>query len=179
MLADPRLLPVTCGWVVGVVDPAAMVTLAGEIVTLEVSPLLNCTVTPPAGAAAGRVTANAVDCPRLTLALAGRLMLPPELTVTLAVASGTFGEALAWITVLPTDTPVTCTDTLFAFAGIVAVEGTVATAVLSELRFRVTAEGVAAESVIVTDCVVSPAICTGDGEKLTVPVVWTDPLEVV
>ena len=46
---------------VGVVAPAAIVTVAGEMLSLFESLLTSVTVTPPAGAAAGSVTWNAVD----------------------------------------------------------------------------------------------------------------------
>jgi hypothetical protein len=52
--------------------------------------------------------------------------------------SGTFGIALAWIVVEPAAPPAIGTTTLVAFARTVTVAGTVATPVLSELRFTVT-----------------------------------------
>jgi hypothetical protein len=60
MLADPRLMPLTCGCVSGNVALAAMKTL-GVTVTFEVSLLANETVTPPGGAGAGKVTWSAKD----------------------------------------------------------------------------------------------------------------------
>jgi len=45
---------------------------------------------------------------------------------------------MAWIVVEPAATPVIGTTTLVVFAGMVTVDGTVATAGLSELRFTVT-----------------------------------------
>ena len=65
MVADPMPVPVTWGCAAGAVAPAAMKTLAGTV-TLAVSLLLRLTVTPPAGAAWDRVTANAADWPRFT-----------------------------------------------------------------------------------------------------------------
>ena len=75
MFADPKLTPVTCGCVAGVVCPAAILTLAGDTVTLVVSLLLSVTVraelrfvlrvtvpviVPPASTAAdGNVTVSA------------------------------------------------------------------------------------------------------------------------
>ena len=56
----PRLMPVTCGCVAGDAVPPAMKTL-GVTVTFEVSLLFSVTVTPPAGAGAGKVTAKAAD----------------------------------------------------------------------------------------------------------------------
>ena len=46
---------------VGVVAPAAIVTVAGEMLNLLASLLTSVTVTPPVGAAADSVTWNAVD----------------------------------------------------------------------------------------------------------------------
>ena len=42
--------------------------------------------------------------------------------------SAMLGRALAWITVLPTATPSTGTTAMLEFAGIVTVDGTLATA---------------------------------------------------
>jgi hypothetical protein len=60
MFADPSLRPLTCGVVAGHEFPAVMKTLDGTIAT-EVSLLTNETVTPPAGAGAGKVTGNSAD----------------------------------------------------------------------------------------------------------------------
>ena len=59
-LADPSLMPLTCGCVVGDVFLAAMKTL-GVTVVVEVSLLASETVTPPVGAGAGKVTWSAMD----------------------------------------------------------------------------------------------------------------------
>ena len=69
MLADPMPVPVNCGGVAGVVAPAAMVTVAGDTVTLVVSLLASVTVTPPAGAGADRVISRLAVRPRFTDAL--------------------------------------------------------------------------------------------------------------
>ena len=90
MFAVPRAAPVTSGWAGGAVWPAATVTVAGEIVTFEVSLLVKVITTPPAGAAAGRLTASGFDWPIPTVALAGTIMVPALCTVTLAVASVRF-----------------------------------------------------------------------------------------
>ena len=58
MSADPRFTPVTVGCWAGVVCPCAIVTLDGEIVTLEVSLLTRSIVTPPTGAPVTRLTGN-------------------------------------------------------------------------------------------------------------------------
>ena len=62
------------------------------IVTFDASALVSVTVTPPLGAAVGKVTANGADCPGDSTTLDGRPMIPPlaagvlvseKLTVTL------------------------------------------------------------------------------------------------
>jgi hypothetical protein len=60
MLADPSLMPLTCGGVVENVDLAAMKTL-GVTVAVALSLLASATVTPPAGAGVGKVTCSAKD----------------------------------------------------------------------------------------------------------------------
>src|SRR5438477_459569 len=50
MFALPGLLAVTCGAVVGCVAPPGMVTVAGEMLTLDASALASVTVSPAAGA---------------------------------------------------------------------------------------------------------------------------------
>jgi hypothetical protein len=137
MLAFPMLTPVIWGCVTGAVWPWAMKTLGGDIVSREVFPLTSETVTPPAGAAVGRVTGNGADRPKPTVAFAGRPMTPRLTTLTVAVVSARVGSPLAWITVDPMPTPVTGTATLVLFAGNVTVGGTVAAAGLLELRLTV------------------------------------------
>jgi hypothetical protein len=67
--------------------------------------------------------------------------IPPEgameLTFTLEVVSAMLGRALACIVVDPDPTAVTGTAALVAFAGIVTLEGTVATVGLLELKLMV------------------------------------------
>ena len=123
MLAVPKLTPVTCGAVAGCVDPAGIMTLAGETLTFVASLLVSVTVTPPVGAGVGNVTWKAADCPRATLTLAGSEMAPEAWTVTLAVALG-MSCALAVIVVEPALTPCTATVAVVAFAAIDAVAGT-------------------------------------------------------
>jgi hypothetical protein len=60
MLADPSLMPLTCGCVVGDVFLAAMKTL-DVTVAVELSLLASETVTPPAGAGTGKVIWSATD----------------------------------------------------------------------------------------------------------------------
>ena len=64
-------------------------------------------------------------------------MINPFESVTLAMVSGIFGRALAWMVVDPDATPVTGTDTLVAFAAKFTVAGTVAADVFVELRLIV------------------------------------------
>jgi hypothetical protein len=137
IFAVPRLMPLICGCTAGAIWPAAMATLDGVTVTFEESLEDSVTVTPPAGAAADRVTVNGVDWPSPTVALVGRRTCPKGMTVTLAVVSAMFGKRLAWITVEPLATPVTGTVAVVVPAAIVAVAGTVATPVLSELRLMI------------------------------------------
>src|SRR5271166_2873678 len=134
MVANPKLMPVMVGCVVGAVAPAAMKMLAGVMVTLEVSLLPSIMVTPPATAGLAMVTGKVADCPRPTVAFAGMTIAPALPTVTLAVVSGIFGSALAWMVAVPTETPVTGTLTVTAFAGKVTVAGIVATPLFDELR---------------------------------------------
>jgi hypothetical protein len=108
------LTPVTCGWTAGVVSPEAINTLAGDMVNLDVSSLDNDTVTPPVGAGDPNVTGKSTAVLRPTLMLAGSVMLPGEVIVTLAVAFVRFGvTVLAVMVVEPGPTGVTGTDTLF------------------------------------------------------------------
>lgn len=72
-----------------------------------------------------------------TEVFAGRPIVPALTTLTVAVVSGTFGEALPWITVEPMLTPVTGTVTLVVPAANVTVAGTVAVVGFVELRLMV------------------------------------------
>ena len=136
-LAEPMLTAVTVGCVVGVVAPAAMNTVAADTVILVVSLLVKATVTPPAGAGTGKVTAYGVDWPIATEVFVGRPMVPALTTFTVAVVSGTFGEALPWITVEPMLIPVTGTVTLVVPAPKVTLAGTVAVVGFVEVRLMV------------------------------------------
>jgi hypothetical protein len=149
IFADPILMPLICGCTAGVVWPAAMATLDGVTVTFEGSLGDSVTVTPPAGAGTDRVTVSGVDWPNPTVTLDGSVMEPRLVTVTLAVVSGMLGKRLAWIVAEPLATLVTGTVAVVVFAAKVAVAGTVATPVLSELRLMVRAVGVIADSVSV------------------------------
>src|SRR5579884_2451770 len=153
-----------------------MVTDAGEIVTLDVSLLDRLTVTPPAGAADGRVTFNAVDWPSPTLLLAGTPIVPGLTTVTDAVAFDMF-DAVAVMVADPGATPVTGTFTVVALAATVTLAGTLAAAVL--LEFNVTGippAGAGPESVRVMFSVEVPTMLNGPGAKVRVPVTCTVPV---
>lgn len=133
------------------------------------SELVSVTVTPPAGAATGSVTAKVADWPSPAVTPDGRPIGPPASTETFAVASGIKDVALAWITVEPKVKAVTGTFTVVAPAAKVTVDGVVATTVLLELMFTVRpAAGAAAERVSVRFWVLSPVIVTVCGVKLTV-----------
>jgi len=167
MFADPRPTPVTCGCVVGVVAPAATSTV-DVTVTLDGSLLVKVTVTPPAGAGVVRVTASGPDCPTPTVTPAANVMEPGLATVTFAVVSAMPG-ALARITVEPGATPVTGTVAVVAPAAKVAVGGTVATTVLSEIRLTVRPpDGAGADRVRVRFCVPVPVMVRLAGVKLIV-----------
>ena len=77
------------------VDPAEIDTLAGDTVTFDGSLLLKVTMRPPAGAGAPIVIGKATGWPGGTLKFAGRPIVPPLTTVTVAVVSPKAGNALA------------------------------------------------------------------------------------
>jgi hypothetical protein len=60
MVADPKLTPVTCGCVAGVVAASAMKTLAGTV-ALEVSLEDSVMVAPPVGAGVDKDTWSGTD----------------------------------------------------------------------------------------------------------------------
>jgi len=84
MVADPTATPVIVGCVTGVVDPAAIVTVAGEIVSVVVSVLLKLTVTPPVGAVDDKLIGNVTVCKFPTGAATGTFTVPALTTVTAA-----------------------------------------------------------------------------------------------
>jgi hypothetical protein len=100
IFAAPKLTPVTCGCVAGVIAVAGMKTLAGEIVTFEVSLLARLMVTPPAGAPVSSVIGNDTDRPGFTVTPLGRAIAPNSPTVTL-VSPLKYPLALAVIVVVP------------------------------------------------------------------------------
>jgi hypothetical protein len=95
IVADPKSTPVSCGGVVGLVWPAAIVTIAGETATFVGSVLLSATVTPSEGAGAGNVIFKSVDWPGPNVTVEGNPMVPALMTVTAAVVSAIIGTALA------------------------------------------------------------------------------------
>jgi hypothetical protein len=174
MVTAPILMPVAFGWVVGVVCPAAMLTVVGEKVSLERSLLVSVTVTPPAGAGVPNVTGKSTEVLRPTFKFDGTVIAPGGVTVTPAVALAILGVVvLAVIVVDPCPMAVTGTLTLFWLAGMVKDTGTVATPLLEELRVNVTPEGAITESVRERFCTPVPVIVRLGGEKLAVPVTFT------
>ena len=133
-MADPAAMPFTLGGALGIKPPCGMKMFAGDTVTFEGSLLVSVMKTPPAGAGLTKVTGNGAESPGATVVLAGTMM--SLRTVTLAVALAMPG-ALAVIVAEPGPTPVTGTGTLVAPAANVTVGGTLATAVLLELRLTV------------------------------------------
>src|SRR5947209_8281242 len=91
IVADPKFTPVTCGVTLGAVLPSRTITVAGDIVTFDVSLLESERKTPPTGAGLARVTGKGADCPNCTDTLPGRMM--PLCTVMLAVVSRISGSA--------------------------------------------------------------------------------------
>lgn len=145
-------------------DPCGINTFVGDTVTLEVSLLVSVMKTPPAGAALVKVTGNGTVSPGATVVLAGTMM--SLTTVTLAVVLAIPG-ALAVMVAEPGPTPVTGTGTLVAPAANVTVAGTVATAVLLELRLMVKPLGGAGDDRFrVMFWVPVPLIVRVAGEKL-------------
>ena len=114
-----------------------MIMFGGEIVTLDVSLLSSEIMTPPAGAGFISVTASGATCPGSTVTLAASIKSGAAPTVTVALASGILGKALAWIVVVPGDLPVMVTLALVAFAANVTVPGTLAVPGFSEFRLTV------------------------------------------
>ena len=133
IFATPRFTAVTCGCVVGVNCPAAIVTFAGDTVTFEESLLANETVTPFEAAGEGSVTGNGTERPRPIVTLDGRMIGAELTTDTFAILSGA-PAALAWTVANPGATPVTGTITLVVNAAKLTLAGTVAIVVSLELR---------------------------------------------
>lgn len=175
----PILTPVTCGCVVGEVAPAGTTNGPEEICAFDVSLLVTVSVT-GASAGDGSVTANVTDWPRDTEVVVGVWSVPALCTVTEAVVSARLGKALAWITAVPSETPVTATVVVVAPCGKLTVAGTVATAVLLELTFTVKPPaGAAPESVKVRFWATNPEMVRVAGVNAIVAVTGTEAVLVV
>ena len=163
------MTPVIVGCVVGVVWPAGIVTLKGDMVRVLVSVLDNATVT-AAAAACGSVTAKVAVFPRPTVGLVGRPIVPAVTTVTATVVLGRFGASvLAVMVAEPKVTAVTSTFTLVAPGAKFTLVGTVAT--LGALEFKLIvkpAAGAAPDRFNATVCVAIPVMVTVGGAKLMV-----------
>jgi hypothetical protein len=105
MAADPKLTPVTCGCVAGVVAPPATKTLDGDIITFEVSLLASVTITPSAGAGGVSESGNTTDSPGSVVTFVARLITDRMATRT-AAEPLTYPDALAVIVAAPTESPV-------------------------------------------------------------------------
>src|ERR1035441_9070719 len=99
MVAVPGLTPVIVGCVAGVVWPAAIVTLAGDMVSVLVSVLESATVT-AAAAACGSVRAKVAVFPKPTVGLVGRPIGPAVTTVTAVAVLGRFGASVLAVMVV-------------------------------------------------------------------------------
>ncbi len=139
MAHTPLFKPVSTGARFGVVEPSAMKILAGETVALDASLLLSVRNMPPAGAAVPSTTTNGTDCPGGTLVDGGTMIPARDAgadTLMLAPALPKFG-VLAVIVAAPAAVPLTLMDTLDVKGANSTVGGTLATAVLLELRLAV------------------------------------------
>jgi hypothetical protein len=179
MLALPIFTPFT--WVDAVVCPAGTVTLGAPSVTFVVSLLTRFTVTADGGAD-GRVTVKVALPPNCTAVLAGSPIEPPLCTVTLVVVLGRFGAVVLAVIVTgpPSATPVTGTFTVLVPAAITTLAGTVATAVLPEVRLIVIPPvGALADRFSATFCVTNPLIVTVGEPNVIVAATVTGALAVV
>jgi hypothetical protein len=169
MVAVPSLTPLIVGCVVGVVRPAGIVTLKGDMVRVLVSVLDNATVT-AAAAACGKVTAKVAVFPRPTVGLTGTPISPAVTTVTPRVVLGTFGaKVLAVMVAGPKATAVTSTFTLVAPAAKLTLVGTVATLGALEIKLIVKpVAGAAPDRFNATVCVAIPVMVTVGDAKVMV-----------
>ena len=87
----PTFTPANCGCVTGVIDPAGMVTVDGDTLTLVGSLLVRSTLSPLPVAGVDKVTVRVPVWLNPIVAGPDRLTDPGGATVTVAVASGTFG----------------------------------------------------------------------------------------
>jgi hypothetical protein len=168
ILADPTATPVTWGWVAGTVDPAAIITLPGEMLTFVASLLVRVTVTPPTGAGLDNVTGNGADWPTPTDTFEGRMIVPATTTVTSSVPLVTFGAlVLAVMVAVPAPTPDTVTFTFVVFCAIVTCGGTVAAPELLDVRLTVKPPaGAGPERFSATVCEPPAPMLTSCGENV-------------
>src|SRR5450755_2791110 len=96
-----------------------------------------------------------------------------NVTVTVAVVSARRGRALAWIVAVPVETPVTGTCTVVAPVANDTVAGTVAAAVLLELRLMIVPAGAGEDRVKVRLCGPAPLIERVGGVNVMVPLTCT------
>jgi hypothetical protein len=159
--AVPRLSPVTIGWVGGAVWPAEITTEAVDNAT-RLGSLLTRLIVTSAGAGEFSETGNGVVWPRPSAPFGGRVMTPPVATVTVVLALLIPGAAAAAVSVeVPGATPVTGTLTLDAPPGMNTLPGTVAAAVLLEVRFTVSPPaGVGEDRFSAMFCVIKPLMVT-------------------
>jgi len=149
IVAAPIFPPVTSGCVAGVVWPAGMKTLDGDILTTSGSLLVRSNTVPAPVLGAPKVTGKGSDWPNVR-ETADKVIAPAEKTLTLTVDSEISGSALTRTLVVPTATPAMGITAVVPPAGIVAVDGTLATAGLSDLTERLIAEGVGQASANIT-----------------------------
>lgn len=149
-MAVPTPVPLIWGCVVGWVCPWAILTVVGDTVKIVGSLLPNVTVTPPWPAGDDSVTEMPVDWPSPMDTVAGVVIPPRVVTVIEAVAPATLGVVvLAVIVADPALCAVTGTVVLVVLAAMVTLDGTVAAAVLDELRLTTMGEELALDTVSV------------------------------
>jgi len=83
IVTDPKLTPVSCGCIAGVVASCGMNTVAGTV-AFDGSLLFKVMVAPPTGAPVARLICRGTDWLAFTVAVAGRIMAPKFPTFTLA-----------------------------------------------------------------------------------------------
>ncbi len=158
IVVEPGVTPVT--GTATVVAFGGKPTLNGTVATPAFDDI-RVTTSPPAGAGVDSVRVRfCVAVPPMVAVPDGKLNVAATgtaVTVTLAVVLATPG-APAVTVADPAPPPITGTATLFPFAGMVTVAGTVATPALSELRLIVRAVEVVPERLSVRFCVPVPAI---------------------
>lgn len=156
----------------GCVCPAGIITKGSVTVTLLGSLLVTSRNT-FVDSGRERLIESPVESPGEIFSVTGTIMSDGVVTVTFAVASVKFG-AWARTTAVPGVTPVTGTVTVVCPAGIVTVDGTVATPVaLEEMLNAIPPAGAGPDNVSVRLRVSVPGIVRLDGEKVIVAVTCT------